>query len=247
MEAFTFQLTRSDDPNHLKQFCPHVRADHEQGVIHTNENRRLVLGPRGRNGPELSTCLPSRDANISMRDVVREAHQRSRTQGMPPALPQGAVLLQGQAAMPPQGFVTRWQLNQRTSAQVTFFRKGVIKELSAIDSLYESRAGQEKEEDKDEDEEEDEEEEEEEEEAEKATEEDRDARLDEEERRRQLAVLRTVDGVAHVDESVTKVYRDLHHGLQKASLHGKSGWSLGVAEGPAAQGYPAQWWEEQIA
>ena len=46
--------------------------------------------------------------------------------------------------------------------------------------------------------------------------------------------------------SVTKVYRDLHHWLQKTSLHGKSGWSLGVAEGPAAQGYPAEWWEEQI-
>ena len=31
---------------------------------------------------------------------------------------------------------------------------------------------------------------------------------------------------------VTKVYRDLHHCLQKASLHGKSGWSLGVCRGP---------------
>ena len=44
-----------DDPNHLKQFCPHVCADYEQGVIHTNENGRLALGPRGSNGPELST------------------------------------------------------------------------------------------------------------------------------------------------------------------------------------------------
>ena len=32
--------------------------------------------------------------------------------------------------------------------------------------------------------------------------------------------------------TVTKVYRDLHHCLQKASLHGKSGWSLGVCRGP---------------
>ena len=77
--------------------------------------------------------------------------------------------------MPLQGFVARSQLYQRTSAQVTSFRKGVIKELSAIDSFYESKAGQEKEEDEDEDEEEDEEEEEEEEEAKEETEEDRDA------------------------------------------------------------------------
>ena len=83
---------------------------------------------------------------------------------------------------------------------MTSFRKGVIKELSAIDSFYKSKAGQEKEEDEDEDEEEDEEEEEEEEEAEEETEEDRDARLDKEERRRRLAVIRTVASIAHVDK-----------------------------------------------
>ena len=94
---------------------------------------------------------------------------------------------------------------------MTSLRKGVIKELSAIDSFYESKAGQEKDEDEDEDKEEDEEEEEEEEEAKEETEEDRDARLDEEARRRRLAVVRTVAGVPHVDE------RRKHDNLDEAT------------------------------
>ena len=40
-------------------------------------------------------------------------------------------------------------------------------------------------------------------------------------------------------EGVTKVYRDLHHCLQNASIHGKSGWSLGVCRGPCGTRLPS--------
>jgi hypothetical protein len=49
-----------DELGHIGMFCPNVRTDQDKGIVHLNDHGRLILGPRGGNGGEISGYQPER-------------------------------------------------------------------------------------------------------------------------------------------------------------------------------------------
>jgi len=184
-------------------FCPNVRTDLEDGIIHLNDHGRLSLGPREGNRGEISGYQPERRF-LSMWEYAQDVARQGQ---------QGEGVATTAAPQPPQPQrVARSQLFQRASAQVTAVCSGIARQLSEIDGYYSGRSAVKEGNDEgnedhieglnDEDEEQEEgqgdssaEDEE-----ESVTEEERDARLNEEERDKRSAVVPTEAGYAFVDE-----------------------------------------------
>jgi len=60
-----------DELGHIRTFCPNVHTDREQGIVYLNYRGRLILGPRGKNGGEISGYWLERRF-LSMQEYARK-------------------------------------------------------------------------------------------------------------------------------------------------------------------------------